>query len=101
MKRKIKAIKIDADTRKVYEILMPNNLDGIYSAVECRRFDVIRFQDMDILVDEEKEMGNGFYIRGRKIYGNGVVISYDYKNSCNADATQSLDYIQSLVRFFD
>lgn len=101
----IRAIKIDAEKGQVYEIRLPNHLDGIHAAVNCSLFAEVQLGERHcVLVDDEGAI-NGtdalFSIdTGTLLFGNGVIVSLDFNKTTYSDCKLNLTYIEKRVRFY-
>ena len=94
MTTKIKAIKIDAENRDVYEVELDGTLENYYKEIGCRLIEKISIVNKhDLIIDEEATFKferldelriiHGFQLLGidNPIIGNALIVSYDNKGN--------------------
>jgi len=108
----MRAIKIDVESRSIYEIELKKGLQPIYDAIgnNCTMFEApVRFLNGDALFCDEEirfrpdDVKGGFCIIGyqndQHIINNGIIIGSDSEGeSCDSDST--LEYLQERVKFY-
>jgi hypothetical protein len=108
----MRAIKIDVESRSIYEIELEKGLQPIYDAIgnNCTMFEApIRFLNGDALFCDEEinfrpdDVKGGFSIEGhlfgQPILNNAIIIGSDEEGeSCDSDST--IEYLSERVRFY-
>jgi hypothetical protein len=108
----MRAIKIDVESKSIYEIELKKGLQPIYDVIgnNCTMFEApIRFLNGDALFcDEEitfrpEDVKGGFSIIGhmndQPILNNAIIIgSNEEGDSCDSDST--IEYLSERVRFY-
>lgn len=103
----MRAIKIDAENSKMYDITIGEGWKEIPKALheKAEYFQPVRFTDnTDLIVDEEglfKDYGFGFKVNGVPFVGNGILLSVageDYTDVyTDADSIDiDLEFVQGL-----
>jgi hypothetical protein len=103
----IKAIKIDAFKQVIELVNVENTTEGIEKALEADNvfhMDEIHLPEPfpgvtnDFYANTESEEF-GFYMRGKYIYGHGLIIGHHKVTENDIDTSLTVEAVERLVRF--
>lgn len=106
MERLIKAIKIDVESKSVYEITIEDNLESFYNAIGCECFDVVDLgKNQCMFIDDEgllhEEQKPFFSIGDLNICGNAIVMSVDPESGESEDVGVTVEDVADMVTFLE
>ncbi len=103
----MKAIVIDSENKKVYEISYDGTLEHLYKLIDCRCFTCVELSNGDTLyVDDEGLYGNPrnfFTIDNypQPLAGNGVILGTDHETGESKAAASTVEDTDKDVIFMD
>jgi len=98
----IRVIVINSCTMTVKESTV-SSLDDYYQHLDCRCFDLVRFEGCDIYVDDEglyREVKGGFVYDGQPLHGHGVVTGGCDMDGETIACTLTVEEVKERVRWF-